>query len=374
MSTRRFPIVVIIALVSTGLSALGQSTGSSTPLVRMERQTYDQDVCVLVRESGQFHMERLAPGMGQSRIYEGTLPDSAFSELRTLLNSDDLKNLTQAKIQMALVGEDRDQFLVAVDRDGSWQSLHFTSGASRKPFKNAVEPLVKWLERNKQQNNALANAVSNRCMPPADTTTPSTNSTTAAAAKALQSSEKNPYMLRIVSDHFETTISDTPGIIKGMQEGGTDVKMTRVCMIVYNSGRYRMEKSKQLYNSPLQSQVYLDSLSDGQMKELHELLDAPEISKLQHTTSATSGGAREGEMVNMAVPRGSTTQILSFASLFGVRTQQSGMKDNLSTGVDEELNNIKPLRKWLKSNVEDKKVPQAKDAASTNCIPSQQPE
>jgi len=330
---------------------------------------------MLIRNDGQYHLERLAPGMGQSRIYEGTLPESAMSDLQKILNTDDMRSLTQAKIHMALVGEDRDQLLVAIDRDGSWQSLHFTSGASRKPFKNTIDPLVKWLDRYKQQNNALANATTTRCIPPADSTTTTTaTAAEAQATKSLQQSAKNPYTLRIVTDHFETSSNDSAGIVKGMVESGTDVKVTRVCMVIYDSGRYRMEKSKQMYNAPLQSQIYLDSLSDGQIKNLRSLLDAPEISKLQHSTSNGVGGAREGETVNMAVPRASTTQVLSFASLFGVRTQQAGMKDNLSTGVDEELNNIKPLRKWLKSNVEDKKVPQAKDAASTSCIPSQQPE
>ena len=98
---------------------------------------------MLVRNDGQFHLERLAPGMGQNRIYEGTLPEGALSELQKILDTDDFKNLTQAKIQMALVGEDRDQLLVAVDRNGSWESLHFTSGGSRKPFKNTIDPLVK---------------------------------------------------------------------------------------------------------------------------------------------------------------------------------------------------------------------------------------
>jgi hypothetical protein len=370
------PVIVVVCAVSaTSLPGLAQGSGSSSPLLRIQRQTYDQDVCMLVRNDGQFHMERLAPGMGQSRVYEGTLPEAAMSDLQKILNTDDMKSLTQAKIQMALVGEDRDQLLFAIDRDGSWQSLHFTSGASRKPFKNAVDPLVKWLDRYKQQNNALANGVTNRCMPPAESTTTTTAAAaTAQAPKNLQQSSQNPYMLRIVTDHFETTTNDSASIVKGTMENGTDVKVTRVCMVIYDSGRYRMEKSKQMYNAPLQSQVYLDSLSDGQIKELRGILDAPEISKLQHATSAGAGGAREGETVNMAVPRGSTTQVLSFASLFGVRTQQAGMKDNLSTGVDEELNNIKSLRKWLKSNVEDKKVPQAKDAASTSCIPSQQPE
>jgi hypothetical protein len=57
-----------------------------------------------------------------------------------------------------------------------------------------------------------------------------------------------------------------------------------------------------------------------------------------------------------------------------VHTQAVGLKDNLSTGIDPELDKIKPLRKWLKSNVEEKKMPVAKETTPTECIPSPQPE
>ena len=62
--------------------------------------------------------------------------------------------------------------------------------------------------------------------------------------------------------------------------------------------------------------------------------------------------------MNLAIWRGSTTQVLSLPSLFGVQTEQSGMRDDLGTTVDADLLNIKPLRKWLKAHVENKKIPQ----------------
>src|SRR5215469_3575993 len=97
--------LVVVCTFLVGSFSFAQSSGSSAPLVRMERQTYDGDVCMLVKNDGQYHLERLAPGMGQSRIYEGTLPEASLSDLQKILNTDDFKNLSQAKIQAALVGE-----------------------------------------------------------------------------------------------------------------------------------------------------------------------------------------------------------------------------------------------------------------------------
>jgi hypothetical protein len=65
---------------------------------------------------------------------------------------------------------------------------------------------------------------------------------------------------------------------------------------------------------------------------------------------------------------------LSFASYFGVRSQEVGLRDNLHTGVDAELPIVTPLRNWLKTNVENRKPAVEKNAPSTTCIPSMQPE
>jgi hypothetical protein len=342
--------------------------------MRLERQTRSEDVCVLVHSDGQFHLERIAPGVFQSRIYEGTFPADQVAELRQMLDNDKLKGATQQQIKMELVGEDQDQVLLAIDRANGWQSLHFPSGNSRKPYKEALDPLLKWLDRAKQQPHAMPNAVSDRCMPAkdanAETQTASAGSGSKASAE-IKSSEKNPYLMRFVEDHMSTSQEHAASIVRGMQEDSVDATVEQTCMIVYASGKYRLEKTKQIMNDKPRSQVYLSTLTDSQLGELKQLLSDPQVANLQHTTDAVAGGIREGEIVNLAIPRGPHTQMLSFASRFGVRTQAAGMKDNLTTQVDEELNNIKPLRKWLKSNLEDRKGAPAKDEAATNCMPEQ---
>ena len=183
----------ICAPIFVEAPAYAQILNLSTALVRMQRQNSDENIGMLVHKDRKYHPERLSPGFGQTRTYEGTLQALSFSEPQQILNSDDFENLTQAKIQMALVGEDRDQLLVAVKRD--WQSLQFTTGASRKPFRRTVERLVKWLDRNKQQENALFDAVTNGCVLPVDATNGNGAMSTSAHVKPsgfLQASVKNP--------------------------------------------------------------------------------------------------------------------------------------------------------------------------------------
>ena len=88
---KRFLVVAnLVGCVLTGLAAWGQTsaTSDSAPLVRIERQIRAEDTCMLVRNSGQYHLERVVLGLGQTRIFEGTLPADAFSQLQQMLNTD----------------------------------------------------------------------------------------------------------------------------------------------------------------------------------------------------------------------------------------------------------------------------------------------
>jgi hypothetical protein len=49
------------------------------------------------------------------------------------------------------------------------------------------------------------------------------------------------------------------------------------CIVVYPSGRYRMEKNTQCYHDKLKLRAFEDSLSEMDLKQLQELLDRPEL-------------------------------------------------------------------------------------------------
>ena len=375
MYLKKLLFLNILCSVLSGLAALGQAPTESAPLMRMERQTRDEDVCILVRTDGQYHLERVALGLGKSRVFDGLIPADSVFQLEQMLNVDDLKQISQSQIKMELVGEDLDHVLLAVNRPNGWQSLNLPTGKSRKPFRNSVDPLVKWLERSMQQPHPLPpNTPTSRCMPPQEGSAqtsaekaglegPTATSTTQAA--------KNPYLLRIVEDHY---LADTTKTASGVWQQNINRKVERTCIILYQSGRYRMEKSRQEFNAPMRTEVHRDSINDTQSQELQQLLNAPDLVKLQHQTAAVGLTIKEGEAINLVIPRGTTTQKLSFASYFGVRTQEVGLRDNLHTGVDAELPIVKPLRNWLKTNIENKKTAVEKNAPSTTCIPSMQPE
>jgi len=331
----------------------------------MERQTREENVCMLLQKDGHYHLERIITG--RPRVFEGTLPSSSVSEIDPLLNSDQISNLKQGQIETTLVGEDLDQVMIAISRPTGWQSLNFPTGKSRKPFKTSMDPILKWLERNKQQQNPIVGAPTNRCMPP---------QTAQAGAGDAKPNTANPYVMRIVVDHYEPTrIGGQSASMNSTtaMNSSADFKVTRLCTVVYESGRYRLEKSIQEFGSPLRPGIYRDALDKAQLDELRKLLDNPKLAALPNS-AAPAVFAREGELISLAIPREKGVQAVSFASFFGARTQEAGMKDNLSLAVSANVELTHPIRKWIKQNVEDRKSVQVKDVPATTCIPSTQPE
>src|SRR5262245_1931969 len=115
MFVNRIPLLLVVILVLAPLLCQSQSTGSDSPyLMRIERQTHEENVCMLVQKDGHFRLERII--IGRTRVFEDNLDSSAINELEPLLSPDQLLNLKQSQIEMTLVGEDMDAAIVAIAR------------------------------------------------------------------------------------------------------------------------------------------------------------------------------------------------------------------------------------------------------------------
>ncbi len=363
---RAFVATTLVLFAPIAIAGLCVAQEASSPyLVRMERQTREENVCMLLQKDGHYHLERIITG--RPRVFEGALPSSSISEIDPLLNFDQIANLKQSQIEMLLVGEDLDQVMIAISRPTGWQSLSFPTGKSRKPFKTSLDPILKWLDRNKQQQNPIIGAPTNRCMPP---------QTAQGGGGEAKPNAANPYVMRIVVDHYEPTrIGGQSASMNSTtaMNSNADFKLTRLCTVVYESGRYRLEKSIQEFGSPVRPEIYRDTLDKSQLGELRKILDNPKLVALPNSASPAVF-AREGELINLAISRERGVQAVSFASFFGARTQEAGMKDNTSLAVSANVELTHPIRKWIKQNIEDHKSAQVKDVPATTCIPSTQPE
>jgi hypothetical protein len=129
----------------------------------MERLRSDQDVCVLVRRDGHYHLERLHRyGI---RVFEGELPSGALGSLENLLTKDRLFQLQQSDIPHTTA--DMDQLFVSVLRPAHWQNLEFDSAESRKPYEEFLNPLLKWLDdlQKERAKELTEESGRNNCLP-----------------------------------------------------------------------------------------------------------------------------------------------------------------------------------------------------------------
>ncbi len=357
------------------LCGLCHSQDADAPYpVRMERQTRDENVCMLVQKDGHYHLERTA--MGRSRVFVGILDSSAVTELEPLLMASQLVDLKQGQIESTPVGQDIDQVMITITRTQGRQTLIFSSSKSRKPFKAEVDPILKWLDRNKQQQNPMADATPSRCLPP---------QMAQAGGGGANPNTSNPYMMRIVIDRYEaggsgTTLSLNKGTAGEMVGGVTKTpmmdangfKITRTCAIVYDTGRYRFEKSVRESGIPIKSEIYRDTLDKSQLAGLREALDNPKLVAL-HNNSAPGYFAREGELISMGVPRDKGVQSVVFAS-FAPRPASADLQETAYTALMANLGLTNPIRKWIKQSIDDHKGTPVKDLPLSNCVPSAAPE
>ena len=365
--------ILIISLLTIVVAGVCQSQKASSPyLVRMEHQTREEDVCMLVMTDGRYAQERVAAG--HLRVFGGSLPSSAVTELEPLLNAGQLVDLSQNQIQSAAAGEEMDQVMLTISRPSGWQTLTFPNPKSRKPFKSELDPILKWLERNKQQQDPIPGAVSTRCIPP---------QTTPAAKGLATPNASNPYIMRIVVDHYEpkgsgNTFSSvsagagTTGTIGGTYDSeAMDVnafKITRTCAVVYESGRYRFEKSIREAGALTKSDVFRAALSKAQLDEMRQILDNPKLAGLANNVTPTVMG-RAGDLISLTVLRGKNLQAVGFISS-APRPASSDLREASMAALSANVGLTNPIRKWVKQNLEDNKEALVKDVPATTCIPS----
>ena len=368
-------LVAILVFVLLNLVAVGvcqQQPANNPYLVRMEHQTRAEDVCMLVMSDGHYAMERVAAGHFQA--FGGTLASSAVTELEPLLNASPLVDLKQGQIQSAAAGEEVDQFMLTIPRSSGWQALTFPNSKSRKPYKSELDPILKWLDRNKQQENPIPGAVSTRCVPP---------QTTAAAKGLATPNASNPYLMRIVVDHYEpvgsgnTFSSVSAGAGTSGPIGGTYVseamdlnafKITRTCAVVYESGRYRFEKSTREAGTLTKSSVFRATLSKAQLDEMRQILDNPKLAALPNNVTPTVMG-RAGDLISLTVQRGKNMQAVGFISS-APRPASSDLRESTMAAMSANVGLTNPIRKWVKQSLEDNKEALVQNVPATACIPS----
>jgi hypothetical protein len=253
--------LILASLVFSSSSLLSQQEPGSESqyLFRLERLQRHADVCVLVRRDGQYHLESLQTE--KVRIFEGTLAPEKLATLEQLLSRDEFLKLRQADIPTPLLA-DLDQLLVSTFRSKGWQNLRFWDEASRKPYKDLLDPLWEWLESvQKQKAKELTEeAARNNCLPPEKIEFHSRAKEDAPQSPAVSVSPQNNFVFRMVNRNIEMG------------------KIENSCVIVLPSGAYHFRRSQRgLDSKQVRTTVFDGNLSQDAIGSLRQILDSDEL-------------------------------------------------------------------------------------------------
>jgi hypothetical protein len=162
---------VFAILILGGLPALAQSerpsdSAVSPYLLRVQRTTPGNTVCVLLRQDGQFHLER--SHKDRTEVLEGSLPRSQLLKVRRMLDSDDIPRLSHDQSGSPKTTRVSQILQISIFRADNWQNLIFMDENGSQSVPRSLSPLLNWLgSLHKQPHQELdADKGKNNCQSP----------------------------------------------------------------------------------------------------------------------------------------------------------------------------------------------------------------
>jgi hypothetical protein len=328
--------------------------------LRLEHTRPDSNVCVLLRRDGQFHLEHTRAD--ETLVSEGRLSESDLAKLNLALDSDQVQQISQQKIVPPPMYSRNDQLQLTVFRKDHWQNLWFPDATTQAAYRAAIQPLLTWLyELHNQPHRELSeDEGKNNCLtperlqlkirnaqPPASAGKTSEEPGAGAAAGVADSHPEQPpsFLMRYSRDRFSNST------------------LQRICVIVGPAGGYRMERGSQQISYKMKASVFGGSVSDGELRELKQMLDEPRLKNERHQNRLPDVAIREAQVISLSVPREKEIQQLVFSDYSGSSFGGKGPAANSS----DDTSSIEPLQTWLKTAIENKNLVPLKSARLNNC-------
>ena len=343
-------ILLIPASLLSGQSSTDIGAVAPPLVTRIERLQRHEDVCALVNREGQFRVERLYSA--KTEVFAGKLSTADLEGLQQLLDSSQLKSLSQSQIPSVLLSDSEDGLTISTFREGALQQLAFPNPETRKPFRAALDPLLKWLEAvQKAQHIRLPESAANRCLPGAPITEAKPHSGNSNPPSPPHPGKSLIYLVRMMTDRaFNGTVS-------------------RTCIVVTQSGQYRMERVNHDVRGSHEARVFEDSVSTPDLENLRILLENPALVGLKSQPSIPFVPSLEAGVTILTIPRAGTIQQLFFTSHFNGlgHVKEPGGTSNMQYGVEKDAETVQPLRDWMRDTIEKNAHTPVKDSFPNDC-------
>ena len=313
-------------------------------LLRMQRQETTSASCVLVYPDHRAHYE-IVTSTG-TQVYEGALTPANADQFDALLKS--LGTIDPAQITHKSHIDELDIVLINLMTQRGVLNLHFSDPSTRKPFKAALDPALKWMGSARKGLPSMPDSKKNNCTPQSgDAPPPKTEPPLMSARQA----EALSHYLLFRANTFRT------------DEGYIDES----CVAVTPDGRYRYEtQSLDRDGVVTKAKVFGGTIDSDEMAKLRKILAEPAFANSTHYPEPPNGvAARNSEIVEFEIPREDRLQRLRFFSNSGLGYIDPAAAAQMTiTDTDAKL--LKPIRAWMKDSVEKRKS-EIGDTKPTRC-------
>jgi hypothetical protein len=308
-------------------------------LLRMEHTSFESHDCVLLRETGFFHLE--SDNGDSTKVFEGNLSADRFRQIQSELQERGLQALSQEKIEEPLIR--RSEFLrLEVSRDDHWQELTFRSAESQEPYRRSLQPLIRWLnDLHRVPHKELSeDAGKNNCLPPGKI----------ALKKRTEEVSRKPALPgdNIPTPSDSTAAKPEPVPIL-LQLGSLSVKshgVRQACVLVVANGFYRAEEQEQKEGSKrVEMKITGGQFVPEEISQLQQLLNDPAIAGIHHRKTSHMTLPMSGEMLNLQIYRTSGLQDVVLSSTFNRRDIP------FFYSGDGDISSAQPLLKFLTEHV-----------------------
>lgn len=315
-------------------------------------------MCVLIEDSGSYRLEKLF--RAKSEMYKGVADPSHVEQLRLILAKNPLPTLSQRDITNPRLTDTLDTIQVAIWRSRGWQELMFGSPESRKPFRESVDPLLRWFEElvKTRPMATRVEGAATRCVPAAGThvvrdSNSDQNHDSSGASNPVSPPNAPPqYLFRLFSSHFYAGEADT------------------TCTIVFGDGAFHREHSNEGIESSRRNTIAEGKLDASAVQELRTILDSTDLKNIPGSAElGSSRFAAEAMVTVLTVPRENSQQTLYFSNRFNTiaAPNEIGGRSNMNYRLtDEKL--LEPLQNWSRHNT-NKGGHVVDKAVGNDCVP-----
>jgi hypothetical protein len=279
-------------------------------LLRLEHETMSSDSCVLLQKTGVYHLELTETG--DTKVFEGALNPTQLQQV-----SVDVEGLTeelsQRRIEEPLIVH-RELLKLDISNHGRWSEVSFLSTESQEPFRQSLQPLIRWLnDLHKLPHKEVSeDAGKNNCLAPTkialkkrgDGLQSASGTSNVGANAPAQPSARAP--------------SRAPAALLRLDSLGLKSSTYfQNCVLVLDDGSYRTEDRSQKNGSKkVDTRINGGKLTPIEISQLQEILSTSALAEIRHRETSRLELPVSGEILELKIPRPSGLQDIVLSSTF----------------------------------------------------------